>query len=562
MSSASYNLSPTASAFRVRTATSNDLTTVHALIKDSFAALNDHTPPEFHARIKESAESLCKNELTEPKFSETYFSSYGTCFWVVEDVDKKAVMGCVAVKRVSQDMAELVRMAVAPACRSQGLGKLLIDELVAYCARTGVLQIFLTTGNPRSGAFYAKHGFINLYGPDSRMMKMFKYLGERVIRRVAIVGGTHGNERVGVELVRQWANADHLIRRDRTFDVVAVVGNPAAVAVNRRYVDADLNRQFLGAAVAPDGTGTEAARAKELDALLGPKGPAVDDVTAAADTPLAAPATGADFVIDLHSSNANVGLVAMASALDVDYVATRLADHLLHDPQMQARFPGLRVTSAGSDKAASWSVDSASPYGVAFEVGPLVHGTLTSAPLEATRGLVEATLDFLDNRNRALLAAAAAGGGTGPTQWGRRTVVLASTSPEAAELICRAGPTPEFDCYTAVTKVPYPEAPDASASANAEGGAGMPYVLHPSLEGKDWDADALVDGAPAFVSTDGTQTVVPYARPRIAWQGFGPPTGPDGTDACTLFPMFVGEQAYLESNTAFALYKKLQKRVF
>ena len=537
------------SGFKVRVAASADLPTIHSLIKDSFAALNDHTPPEFHARIQESAESLCKNELTEPKFHETYFTTYGTCFWVVEDVGNQEVLGCVAVKRVSQDLAELVRMAVSPTCRSQGLGKLLIDELVSYCAANGVLQIFLTTGNPRSGAFYKKHGFVNLYEPDSRLMKMFKYLGERVITRVAIVGGTHGNERVGVELVRQWADAGHAVRRDRTFEVAAVVGNPAAVSVNRRYVDKDLNRQFLGATVATvvGTTSVEEARARELDALLGPKGPAVDDVSVGVSDAAPLPA-GVDFVIDLHSSNANVGLVAMASALDVDYVATRLAHHLLHDPTVQARFPGLKVTSAGSDKAASWSVDSASPYGVSFEVGPLVHGTLSSTMLEATRGLVEATLDFLDARNRALLAAGP------PTRWGRRTVVLASASPQAAELICRPGPTPEFDCYTSVAKMEYPPV--------ADGGGDTPYVLHPSLEGKDWNGEALAEGVPAFVSTDGALTVVPYARPRIPWMGFGPPTGPDGTDACTLYPLFIGEQAYVEGNTAFALYKKVQKRVF
>lgn len=576
-----YRMSSSSGGFAVRRAVISDLPAIHQLIKDSFNALNDYVPPEMHPRIIKAAESLCETELSPADFEKTYFSSVGTTFLVVEETACAEVHGCMAVKRITHDMAELVRMAVSPSKRSQGLGQLLINELVRYCAETGAIQIFLTTGNPRSGTFYAKHGFNNLYGPESRLMRMFRYLGERVIKRVALIGGTHGNERIGVELIRQWSDDAASISRP-TFDVITLLGNPVAVDKNIRYVDKDMNRQFLGSKLSNSGETEEDRRAAEIDRLVGPKGLIVDERSEEHEH-----LPACDFVIDLHSSNSNVGLVAMISAADYDCVASRLAHYLLHDEQMKAQFPGLRVTSSTGDKGGSWSVDSVTPYGISFEVGPLVHGTLSSQLLEQTRQLVLATLDFIERQNQLLIEAA--NKGSGVAELPGRTVVLASASVEAEALICRKGPAPEFDCYVQIAKLEYPLAdpvasvnpvPPAAAVAATDAaradGTGpsslasplkahqrrSPYILHPSLEGRDWDAEAIADGQPAFMSTDGTLSFVPFTRPTIPWMGFGLPTGPNGTDGCTLYPLFINEAAYQESGVACALYKKVSKQVF
>ena len=56
-----------------------------------------------------------------------------------------------------------------------------------------------------------------------------KHLGERLVATVAVIGGTHGNERLGVELYKQWhMNAAEELRRD-TFRTEVVLGNPTAV---------------------------------------------------------------------------------------------------------------------------------------------------------------------------------------------------------------------------------------------------------------------------------------------------------------------------------------------
>ena len=99
--------------------------------------------------------------------------------------------------------------------------------------------------------------------------------------RVVVVGGTHGNEYTGVWLEKAL--------RDKS---ETIVGNPAAVEANRRFLDEDLNRCFLRSKLDAPPTTVEARRAREVDAALGPKG-----------SPDAA-----DLVIDLHTTTANMGV--------------------------------------------------------------------------------------------------------------------------------------------------------------------------------------------------------------------------------------------------------------
>jgi succinylglutamate desuccinylase len=62
-------------------------------------------------------------------------------------------------------------------------------------------------------------------------------------RKVAIVGGTHGNERNGVYLVKHIES--ELSERNYNFQHSCILANPRAIEENRRYFDTDLNRCFL-----------------------------------------------------------------------------------------------------------------------------------------------------------------------------------------------------------------------------------------------------------------------------------------------------------------------------
>lgn len=152
--------STSAAAVTVRKAGVSDLPAIHQLIRESFAAMVEHSylcGEAFWARM---AQSMIDTELSEREFETIYFSN-SNFFWVAESDGN--VVGCVGVKHSNPPgpSAELVRMAVSPSCRSSGIGGVLIQSLIDYCsANESLSKIVLTTGNPRSVRFYEKHGFI------------------------------------------------------------------------------------------------------------------------------------------------------------------------------------------------------------------------------------------------------------------------------------------------------------------------------------------------------------------------------------------------------------------
>ena len=77
-----------------------------------------------------------------------------------------------------------------------------------------------------------------------------------VVRRVAIVGGTHGNERNGIFAARHLLKDTKRASRS-TFETTVDLANPAAIAVNRRYVDEDMIDSGSLLAAAIDGSDAE-----------------------------------------------------------------------------------------------------------------------------------------------------------------------------------------------------------------------------------------------------------------------------------------------------------------
>ena len=92
-----------------------------------------------------------------------------------------------------------------------------------------------------------------------------------MIKKVAITGGTHGNELTGVYLVKKWQKNPKLIERN-SFETITQLMNKQAIKECRRYIDHDLNRSFSLSDLANNTLDTyEAKLAKELDKLLGKK---------------------------------------------------------------------------------------------------------------------------------------------------------------------------------------------------------------------------------------------------------------------------------------------------
>ena len=197
----------------------------------------------------------------------------------------------------------------------------------------------------------------------------------QVIRRVAVVGGTHGNELTGVYVIKKFQQFPDLLKRS-SFEVVALLGNPQAVKSNRRYVDRDLNRCFAEEDLCnPDLMGYENRRAKEISAQLCPK-----------DEP------GADAIVDLHSTTANMGLTILPSS--------KHPFNLQLLAYLSEIEPSLRVCLGEHSGQDAPMLRSLSALGCTIEVGPIAQGVINARQLQQTEMLVHAILDYLDAQNR------------------------------------------------------------------------------------------------------------------------------------------------------------------
>lgn len=201
--------------------------------------------------------------------------------------------------------------------------------------------------------------------------------------RVAVTGGTHGNEMCGVYLARYWLKFPGELQRP-SFSAMPVLANPAATAACHRYMDRDLNRTFtltfLGSTATPDDP-YEVKRARELNQLLGPKG------------------TGQafDFILDLHNTTANTGVCLIS---ETSHSSFNL--HLCHYLQLQN--PGLpcRLLQHEPPGMETYSMESVSKNGICLELGPQPQGVLRADLFSQMRALVASTLDFIELFNQGM----------------------------------------------------------------------------------------------------------------------------------------------------------------
>ena len=75
-------------------------------------------------------------------------------FLLLEDAG--AVAGCVALEPYGSSLAEIRSLAIAPGVRSQGLGRRLLDAVVAEAKRRGIARVFVVTHAPE---FFLRRGF-------------------------------------------------------------------------------------------------------------------------------------------------------------------------------------------------------------------------------------------------------------------------------------------------------------------------------------------------------------------------------------------------------------------
>lgn len=121
-----------------------------------------------------------------------------------------------------------------------------------------------------------------------------KIVGRQNGPTVIIVGGVHGNEPAGVTAGRNVARI--LRKHDIAPDgrVYFLAGNTRALAIGKRYIDADLNRSWTGRRVADAESGEGAFYSEDLE--LGELEQLIDQILVTAEDEV--------YVIDLHSTSA------------------------------------------------------------------------------------------------------------------------------------------------------------------------------------------------------------------------------------------------------------------
>lgn len=196
------------------------------------------------------------------------------------------------------------------------------------------------------------------------------------IKRVVIVGGTHGNELTGIYLVKKFERSPNLIQRS-SFETLTLIANPKAYAIGRRYTDTDLNRCFLPRDLEnPHLSSYEAQRAKVIYQTFGFAG-----------------SKQADFVIDLHSSTANMGLSIILG--NENLLNIQLAAYLA------SINPKVRVLYSTTKNQERSHLDSICQFGCTLEVGAVAQGVLDAALFEETEAIIHAILDYLADYNQA-----------------------------------------------------------------------------------------------------------------------------------------------------------------
>ncbi len=199
------------------------------------------------------------------------------------------------------------------------------------------------------------------------------------IKRIVIVGGTHGNELTGIYLVKKFKRSPNLIQRS-SFESVTLLANPKAYEIGRRYVDTDLNRCFQRQDLEnPQLSSYEAMRAKIIYQMLVSGG-----------------TQQTNLMIDLHTTTANMGLTIIPSSKHPFNL--QLAAYLT------SVNPSLKVYQWAQQEQDSPFIRSIYKFGCAIEVGPIAQGVLDAPLFQQTEELIYAILDYVEAYNQETLS--------------------------------------------------------------------------------------------------------------------------------------------------------------
>uniref|UniRef100_UPI00398F71CF aspartoacylase n=1 Tax=Pristiophorus japonicus TaxID=55135 RepID=UPI00398F71CF len=242
------------------------------------------------------------------------------------------------------------------------------------------------------------------------------------VRRIAIFGGTHGNELSGVFLVRHWLKDRTEIQRS-TFEVQPFLSNPAAVLRCSRYVDCDLNRAFTAENLSmpqSDSMPYEVKLVQEINRVFGPK----DSENAY------------DLALDLHNTTSNMGNCLIVKTSKDDFTI-----QMIHYIKNTLTPGNCNVLLLDNPAVQYGAIRTVAKHSLGLEIGPQPQGVVRANILENMRKLVNTALDFTHCYN------------------------------EGKEF-----PPCTLDVYRAFEKVNFPRDSEGQITA----------IIHPELQDGDW----------------------------------------------------------------------------
>ena len=200
---------------------------------------------------------------------------------------------------------------------------------------------------------------------------------QKSIKKIAITGGTHGNELTGVYLINKFKTDPFIVKRE-SFETIVMHTNKKAIEKCTRYIDNDLNRTFGEEDLNDPSKGSyEEISAKLINQILGPKG---------TDNP------NMDFIVDLHSTTSNMGLSVVID--NENELTWQVAAYL------KEKEPKVNIFRWKGDTGDASFVHSVAQNGFAIEVGAIPQGVIRADLFFETEKLVHHILDFFEKLNR------------------------------------------------------------------------------------------------------------------------------------------------------------------
>lgn len=158
--------------------------------------------------------------------------------------------------------------------------------------------------------------------------------------KIALVGGTHGNEPVGIEVMRLFREGN--TQYPNPFQ--CFWGNPKAYELKKRYVDTDLNRAF---GINGIKKGYEEQRSQELEGQI--KG-------------------HFDLCVDLHTTTSNMGLTLILN--NTNSLTQKVC------ASVQNQIPEVKLIEEDRLDERCNHLNRLCPAGITVEVGPVANNVV------------------------------------------------------------------------------------------------------------------------------------------------------------------------------------------